>query len=52
MIRSLFALLLGSLIALPVSAQDTLRIATEGAYPPFNFIDASGEVKGFDVDIA
>lgn len=31
---------------------ETLRIATEGAYPPFNFVDASGEVKGFDVDIA
>jgi polar amino acid transport system substrate-binding protein len=31
---------------------DTIRIATEGAYPPFNFIDQSGEVKGFDVDIA
>lgn len=51
MIRSMFGLLLGSLLAFPVFAQDTLRIATEGAYPPFNFIDASGEVKGFDVDI-
>jgi polar amino acid transport system substrate-binding protein len=30
---------------------ETLRIATEGAYPPFNFID-KGELKGFDVDIA
>ncbi|AGY92301.1 hypothetical protein SPICUR_06680 [Spiribacter curvatus] len=48
----MFGLLLGSLLAFPVFAQDTLRIATEGAYPPFNFIDASGEVKGFDVDIA
>lgn len=52
MIRSIFGLLLGGLMAFPVFAQDTLRIATEGAYPPFNFIDASGEVKGFDVDIA
>jgi ABC-type amino acid transport substrate-binding protein len=34
------------------AAADTLRIATEGAYPPFNFVDESGEVQGFDVDIA
>jgi polar amino acid transport system substrate-binding protein len=30
---------------------ETLRVATEGAYPPFNFIE-KGELKGFDVDIA
>ncbi|ATU90460.1 transporter substrate-binding domain-containing protein [Phyllobacterium zundukense] len=29
-----------------------LKIATEGAYPPFNSIDASGNLVGFDVDIA
>jgi ABC-type amino acid transport substrate-binding protein len=37
---------------LPPASADTLRIATEGAYPPFNFVDASGELQGFDVDIA
>ncbi|HEY8594813.1 MAG TPA: ABC transporter substrate-binding protein [Devosiaceae bacterium] len=30
----------------------TIRIATEGAYPPFNGKDAAGNLVGFDVDIA
>lgn len=36
------------------SAKDWSKIVigTEGAYPPFNFLSASGELQGFDVDIA
>lgn len=29
-----------------------VRIGTEGAYPPFNFLDTNNELQGFDVDIA
>ncbi|GAB4351108.1 MAG: ABC transporter substrate-binding protein [Gammaproteobacteria bacterium] len=35
-----------------VALADTIRIATEGAYPPFNMKNASGQLEGFDVDIA
>jgi polar amino acid transport system substrate-binding protein len=34
------------------SAQGTLKIGSEGAYPPFNAKDASGNLVGFDIDIA
>lgn len=34
------------------SAQDTLRVGVEGAYPPFSEKTASGELVGFDIDIA
>ena len=32
-------------------AQDTIRMGTEGAYPPYNFIDDSGEIAGFERDL-
>ncbi|MFD1554796.1 transporter substrate-binding domain-containing protein [Paraburkholderia silviterrae] len=31
---------------------DPVRIAVEGAYPPFNYVDSSNQLHGFDVDIA
>jgi len=30
----------------------TIRFATEATYPPFEFIDESGQMRGFDIDIA
>jgi polar amino acid transport system substrate-binding protein len=45
---ALFALSVGA-----ASAQETtIKIGTEGAYPPFNNLTASGELEGFDIDIA
>jgi arginine/ornithine transport system substrate-binding protein len=37
-----------------VQAKDwkVVRVATEGAYPPFNWVSPEGELQGFDVDIA
>ncbi|MBP9184510.1 MAG: transporter substrate-binding domain-containing protein, partial [Fuscovulum sp.] len=29
-------------------AQDVVRLGTEGAYPPYNFINDAGEVAGFE----
>jgi polar amino acid transport system substrate-binding protein len=36
------------------SASETpvTRIAVEGAFPPFNYIDSNNQLQGFDVDIA
>ncbi|GGD29598.1 ABC transporter substrate-binding protein [Aureimonas glaciei] len=35
------------------SAQESvIRIATEGAYPPFNYMQPDGSIAGLDVDIA
>ncbi|MDJ1007843.1 MAG: transporter substrate-binding domain-containing protein [Paracoccaceae bacterium] len=47
--------ILGTAAVLSLAAAanaEAVRIATEGAYPPFNFVDANGELGGFDVDIA
>lgn len=30
----------------------TVRIATEGAFPPWNYTDSSGELAGFEIDLA
>ena len=31
---------------------DSIRIAVEGAFPPFNYVDSNNQLQGFDVDIA
>lgn len=46
-ILSIFVLIM---INFPASA-DTIRMGTEGAYPPFNFINDDGEIDGFEKDL-
>lgn len=47
----LLSMLCVSLFAGAAQAEK-IRIATEGAYPPFNMKNTKGELVGFDVDIA
>ncbi|MDX1267087.1 MAG: ABC transporter substrate-binding protein [Oceanisphaera sp.] len=46
--------IMASLAAGAVQAQDwkTVRFGIEGAYPPFSWTDESGQLQGFDVDMA
>lgn len=37
--------------ATAAAAGNTLKIGTEGAYPPWSMVDASGHVTGFDADV-
>lgn len=39
-----------SLLSVPVFA-DTVRLGTEGAYPPYNFVNDSGEIDGFEREL-
>ncbi len=40
-----------ALLATAAAAQDTVRLGTEGAYPPYNFLDDSGDVAGFEREL-
>ncbi len=56
--KSLRILLLVSLISVAFVCQvvagdwQKIKIATEGAYPPWNYVDASGNLVGFEIELA
>ncbi|MFC3615483.1 transporter substrate-binding domain-containing protein [Lutimaribacter marinistellae] len=45
------ALALGAGMALAGSHSQTVRMGTEGAYPPYNFINDAGEIDGFEREL-
>jgi len=56
--KTLITLTLVAFISLISAAQtvagdwERVKIATEGAYPPWNFVDASGNLVGFEIELA
>lgn len=46
------ALFCGLLMAGGASAQQTIRFGTDATYPPFESTTPSGEIVGFDIDLA
>ncbi|MEL6978340.1 MAG: transporter substrate-binding domain-containing protein [Pseudomonadota bacterium] len=50
--RFAIALAAAALLAAPIgAAADTVRMGTEGAYPPYNFINDDGEIDGFEREL-
>lgn len=40
-----------SFVGTDANAQDKLKLATEGTYPPWNYRDTSGKLVGWDIEI-
>jgi polar amino acid transport system substrate-binding protein len=51
-LRIFAAAALAAALSVSTASAETLKIGSEGAYPPFNTKDTSGNVVGFDIDIA
>lgn len=45
------ALLTIALLSGAAAVGETIKVGTEGAYAPFNYVSASGQIQGFDYEI-
>jgi lysine-arginine-ornithine-binding protein len=52
MFKLIAAAAMAAMLSVSSASAQTLKIGSEGAYPPFNTKDTSGNVIGFDIDIA
>lgn len=52
-IKSLLSITLAATLSMAGSAfaDDKIRLATEGAYPPYNFMDDQGKLAGYEIDL-
>ncbi len=52
-LKSVLAAVAGLLLATTAAAQEwsTIRVASEGAYAPWNFTNAQGELDGFEIEL-
>lgn len=50
--KKLWVLIVLAWASLVFAAPKTVTFATEATYPPFEFLDASGKIQGFDIEIA
>ena len=49
--RYLLPLAIATSLSAMAAQADTVRIGTEGAYAPWNYIDDAGKIAGFEVDL-
>ena len=45
------AAMIAAFSATTALAADVVRMGTEGAYPPYNFVNDSGEIDGFEREL-
>ena len=49
--KTIFSAALAASLIFGTAAADTVRIGTEGAYAPWNYLDDAGKLAGFEIDL-